>query len=156
MANKANAASLVPQYLKKKYVAPVVTPSLTLGDDLVGKGSRSSAHKELALRLGCVVSEEQSMDASEEIDFTSHNYTLATRSATFGNGPKLLYRLAFVLTEGAEPLCANQVAGILFAVRHTPLVLTKVQNYVARFCPSLEDQISEALMCDTWSLQGVL
>jgi hypothetical protein len=155
-ANKASSARLVPDYMRKKHVVPVVTPSLTLGDDLVGKGSRSSAHKELALRLGCEVSEEQSMDANEEIDFTSHSYTLSTRSATFGNGPKLLYRLAFALTDSAEPLSANQVAGILFAVRHTPLVLAQVQNYVARFCPSLQHQISEALACDTWSLQGVL
>lgn len=72
-------------------------------------------------------------------------YDLINGTATFGNGEKLLARLCFL----GEKLTSEQAAGILFAVRHTPVLKAQVFE----LCGRVLDEYSRSRM-EEYAVEG--
>jgi hypothetical protein len=102
--------------------------SLSMGDDNHGKDPTQKAHKEIWAALGVIIEESgELLELTDEVAFTSHRYNLSTGVTTFDNGAKILLRLAYA---GHEELTKEQATGIRFAVRHTPILRERVDDFV--------------------------
>lgn len=107
----------------------LISLSLGMGDDGIGRNRIRQAQLDAWHRFGCVMKPPEFSDLGTPVAFTSHDYDLDAQTATYENAPKMLLRLAYAGV-GTSPITMEQATGIRFAVRNTPELLQLVEDFV--------------------------
>lgn len=104
-----------------------ISLSLDMGDDCVSPDEVLDTHLEFWHKMGLIMDPDDQGDVAEDgyVEFTSHEFDIESKTATFANGKKLMMRLAFA---GLKGLTTEQVGGVLFALRHTPDIRQQVKE----------------------------
>jgi hypothetical protein len=109
---------------------PKVGKSLCMGDDNHAKDPTSEDMKDVWIQLGVKIDEDgETIPHGKPIPFTSHLYFINEDTAEFNNGPKICLRLAY---HGHQKLTKEQATGIRFAVRHTPQLKARIDDFISK------------------------